>query len=42
MDAMPLGDHERIALPLALAPLGASPVRAMLRTLGCGTEGRLT
>lgn len=33
LDAVPAGDYELIALPLRLAHLDASPVRAVLRTL---------
>ena len=33
LDAVPAGDYELIALPLALAGLDAAPVRAVLRTL---------
>ncbi len=33
LDAVPPGDYELIALPLKLANLDASPVRAILRTL---------
>jgi arylformamidase len=33
LDAVPAGDYELIALPLRLAGLDASPVRAILRTL---------
>jgi arylformamidase len=34
LDMVPAGDYELIALPLPLANLDASPVRAVLRTLG--------
>ena len=34
LDHVPPGDYELIALPLALAGLDASPVRAVLRELG--------
>ncbi|AOY93192.1 arylformamidase [Cupriavidus sp. USMAA2-4] len=34
LDAVPEGDYELIALPLRLAGLDASPVRAVLRALG--------
>lgn len=33
LDAVPAGDYELIALPLKLAGMDASPVRAVLRTL---------
>ena len=33
LDAVPAGDYELIALPLKLAGLDASPVRAILRPL---------
>ena len=33
LDHVPPGDYELIALPLALAGLDASPVRAVLREL---------
>ena len=33
LDAPPAGDYELIALPLKLAGLDASPVRAILRDL---------
>jgi arylformamidase len=33
LDAVPPGDYELIALPLKLATLDASPVRAVLRAL---------
>jgi arylformamidase len=34
LDAVPEGDYELIALPLKLTSADASPVRAVLRTLG--------
>ena len=34
LDAVPEGDYELIALPLKLMEAEASPVRAVLRTLG--------
>ena len=33
LDAVPGGDYELIALPLALSGLDAAPVRAILRAL---------
>jgi len=33
LDHVPPGDYELIALPLALAGLDASPIRAVLRAL---------
>lgn len=38
LDAVPAGDYELIALPLRLAHLDASPVRAVLRTLEAGVS----
>lgn len=38
LDAVPAGDYELIALPLKLAGLDASPVRAVLRALPKGGE----
>ena len=37
LDAVPPGDYELIALPLKLAGMDASPVRAVLRSLPPGT-----
>ena len=40
LDGVPEGVYELIALPLRLAGLDASPVRAVLRTLEAGWAGR--
>jgi len=39
LDAVPAGDYELIALPLKLADMDASPVRAILRTLPPSFQG---